>query len=60
MYWPRNGGLSIAMANILSLQDWLFYEYDIDPDDWRRCDKKQKSELRREYEEYVKSETVKQ
>lgn len=48
------------MANILSLQDWLFYEYDIDPDDWRRCDKKQKSELRREYEEYVKSETVKQ
>lgn len=44
----------MATDNVLSLQDWLWYEYSIDPDEWKRCEKKMKSELRAEYDEYVK------
>ena len=39
--------------NILSFEEWLYYEWDIEPSEYKHYDKHHKSSLRNEYNEYV-------
>lgn len=47
----------MSSNSVLSFEDWLITEYDIDTSDYKKYSKYEKNSLKDEYNQYVESAT---